>query len=263
MRLSDILSKPPTMEFYQVYGFLTGRKCSVGQQIKLDVGQVALNFFCQDCEDFRTFYSEGKMMCLCVNKHVISIDCVLACKGNPNVQVWFLVESQGDITASAPCVRIMKRTIKFPDTVRWNNGEYGKCSVLLSKARQAYEAGLGAGALVYLRKVFEAATVQAANAIGLEYQKYEGGNPKYFKQLLEKVDKQSSIIPQEFSSEGYQLYRDISEVVHGDLNEEIGLAKFEPMYRLVEGILNNIKRKEIFRKARETLGWDDDGGALV
>ena len=88
MRLSDILSTPPTMDNCHVYGIKTGRKCSVGQQIKLDVGQVAFKLFSQDCEDIRKFYSEGKMMCLCVNKHVISNDCVLTCNGNPNEQMW-------------------------------------------------------------------------------------------------------------------------------------------------------------------------------
>ena len=263
MRLSDILSKPPTTKFSQVDGFLVGKKCNIGQQITLEIGQIALNFLCEVYEDCRTFYSKGPITCICTGNSIVSIDCILTCANCPSVRVWFLVESEGDIAASSPNVRIMKRTVKLPETVEWNSHNYGVCSYLLDKANLAYDAGLGAGALVYLRKVFEIVTIQAADALNMTYQKYENGNPKNFSDLLKKVDEQSSIIPLEFASERYKLYKELSSVVHGDFSESEGLSKFQPLYRLVVGVLENIRNKQDFQNARSALGWCDEGCVLT
>ena len=263
MRLSDVLSKAPSPQFTQVDGFLIGKKCSAGQQIKLDIGQIALNFYCLDCEDFRTYLSKGNISCVCAGRSIISIDCVLTYGALPNVEAWFLVEAEDDISGQAPRVRIIKRTVELPSTVEWNNHDYGSCSLLLEKAVRAYEIGLGAGALIYLRKVFEVATIQAATALELEYPHYQDGNPKNFFELLKCVDERESIIPVEFAEDGYRLYRELSGVVHGNFDEVTGLAKFDPLYRLVVGILNNIKNKREFQCARAALGWCDAGGVLA
>ena len=263
MRLSDVLSRNPSPQFTQVDGFLIGKKCSAGQQIRLDIGQIALNFYCVNCEDFRTFLSKGAISCVCAGDSIISIDCILTYSDLPNVEAWFLVESDGEISGHAPRVRIIKRTVKLPSAVEWNNHDYGSCSLLLEKAARAYETGLGAGSLVYLRKAFEVATIQAATALELEYPQYEDGNPKNFFELLKRVDEREAIIPIEFSQDGYRLYRELSGVVHGNFDEAAGLAKFDPLYRLVVGILDNIKNKREFRCARAALGWCNDGGVLV
>ena len=60
MRLSDVLSKPPQNEYLQVDGFLQGKKGSIGQQVTLSVGNIALNYFCSRCDDLRTYYSKRK-----------------------------------------------------------------------------------------------------------------------------------------------------------------------------------------------------------
>lgn len=263
MRLSDVLSKPPSLQFTQVDGFLIGKKCSAGQQVKLDIGQIALNFYCVACEDFRTFLSKGSVSCVCAGNTIISIDCVLTYGEFPNIEAWFLVEAEDDISGQAPRVRILKRTVKLPDEVEWNNRDYGSRSLLLEKAIHAYETGFGAGSLVYLRKVFEVVTIQAATALELEYPCYEDGNPKNFFELLKRVDEIESIIPVEFAEDGYRLYRELSGVVHGNFDEVAGLAKFDPLYRLVVGILDNIKNKREFQRARAALGWCNDGGVLI
>lgn len=263
MRLSDVLSKPPASQFVQVDGFLIGKKCDIAQQINLDIGQIALNFFCRDCSDFRTFYSKGKTTCICTGEAIISIDCILTCQSYGSVKAWFLVECEGDLAGRSPKVRILKRTVRLPEGVEWSSASYGVCSSLLDKAIIAYEAKLGAGALVYLRKAFEVITVQVANALGLSYDQYESGNPKNFSRLLKQVDEQYSIIPSEFTENRYKLYQELSGVVHGNFNEEEGLAKFEPLHRLVVGILDNVKNKQELQEARAALGWSNDGGELV
>lgn len=260
MRLSDVLSKPPQYQYIQVDGFLINKKGEIGQKVNLPTGTVALNYFCTDCDDLRTFTSKGTLTCIFVNKQLISIDCVLSCSCGATVQVWFLVESKDDITSAAPEIRILKRNERLSNTVRINTNKYGDFTILLDKAEQAYRDELGAGAIVYLRKIFEMVTIQTANAVGIDYPKYEGGNPKNFTALLQKVDDECEIIPKEFAANGHRLFKELSTVVHGDFDEELGLKKFEPLYRLIIGILENVRNKAELSEAVRSLGWGDEGG---
>lgn len=255
MRLSDVLSKPPKRDYIQVDGFLLNKKGVTGQQVELAVGQVALNYFCSRCEDVRTFYSRGKLCCIFVNEHIVSIDCVLTCGCNTNVQVWFLVECEDDIRNRAPNVRILKRSEKLSSMVKINNERYGKFSAMLDMAERAYRDDLGAGAIVYLRKIFELITMQTANTVGISITGSKGGK-KPFKNLLEEVDKKSHIIPREFSANGYKLFGELSDVIHGEYDEELGLSKFEPFYRLVIGILENVRNSQELHNAISSLGWE-------
>lgn len=257
MRLSDILSKPPMDRYEQIEGFLVGKKGNAGQQVKLTVGQVALNFFCSKCNDMRTFTSKGDLSCVFVNKQLISIDCVLTCICNSSVEAWFLVECEDNICGQAPKVRILKKSIKLSENVKLSSGKYGEFSELLDKAERAYMDNLGAGSIVYLRKIFENITIQIADSNKVEYKKYENGNPKKFYDLLTDVDSKYHIIPNEFAEDGYRLFRELSNVVHGGYNEELGLEKFESLKRLVIGILDNIKNREELKSAIEKLGWKE------
>lgn len=177
-----------------------------GKGQTLSVGKIMLNYYCSACEDIRTFTSEGKLSCVFVNKQVVSIDCVLACGCGASVQAWFLVECDEDICGQAPGA-FVKRSEKLSSVVKINNERYGDYSGLLEKAERAFREDLGAGMdQVYLRKAFEKITVQTAKAIGIDYDRHEGGNPKNFRNLLEEVDRKSSIIPREFSKNGYSFF---------------------------------------------------------
>lgn len=258
MRLSSVLSKPPKPLFEPVDGFLMGKQGNMGQKVDLDVGTVALNYYCETCDDLRTFYSKGKLTCIFVNKNMVSIDCVLACACGSTVEVWFVIESENDITSLSPKVRILKRSERLSESVRLNTTRYGDFDYLLDKAEQAYRENLGTGSIVYLRKVFEMVTVQAAISTGIDFPKYEGGNPRNFSALLEAVDAKSSIIPPEFSKDGKRLFKELSNVVHGDFDEELGLKKFEPLHRLIIGILENVRNKAAFHDAKIALGWTEE-----
>lgn len=98
MQLSDILSKRPNKEYKQIDGFLINKKAMAEQKADVSVGSVALNFYCKNCEDLRTFYSKPRLSCIFVNKNIVSIDCVLTCRCGNAVPAWFLVESNNDIT---------------------------------------------------------------------------------------------------------------------------------------------------------------------
>jgi hypothetical protein len=260
MRLSDILSKSPQKEYLQVDGFLLNKKGIIGQQVILSVGKVMLNYYCTRCENERTFTSKGKLSCVFVNEHIVSIDCVMACGCGTNVEVWFLVECEETICGQAPKVRILKRSERLSDDVRIIDQPYGDYSLLLDRAERAYRDGLGAGSIVYLRKAFEKITVETANAMEIPFIKHEGGNPKNFRELLKKVDKQCGIIPKEFSADGYKLFGELSNIVHGEFIEEVGLKKFVPLHRLVIGILDNVRNSQELKNSIKSLGWEEQGG---
>lgn len=259
MRLSDVLSRKPTKEYIQVDGFLQNKKGIAGQSAGITVGKVALNYFCKNCDDLRTFSSKNKIDVLFVDKKVISIDCILTCTvcGN-SIPIWFLIECKDDITGQAPKVRILKKSEENIQIEETNNEYYNKYIELLNKAELAFNENLGAGAIVYLRKAFEKVTMDSAEAVKIEYDKYKNGNPKNFQQLLEKVDKKCSIIPREFTANGYKLFRELSDIVHGDNNEEDGIDKFEPLYRLVVGIIENIKNHKEIMESIKKLNWEID-----
>lgn len=259
MRLSDVLSKPPTPEFKQIEGFLDGKSLPAGKSKKIKVGKAAWNFHCKECEEIRTFTSSEELFCIGVNEHLVSIDCVLHCHCGSSVQIWFLVDCDGDIHSHTPEVRVLKRSEKLSHTVAINKEQYGDFSELLEKAQRAYREGLGAGAVVYLRKIFEQITTQTATASGISILTARR-KPKTFKALLTEVDEQCSIIPQEFSANGYRLFGELSDVIHGEYDEELALSKFDSLHRLVVGILDKVKANRELMAAIGELGWDDEGG---
>lgn len=259
MRLSDVLSKTPTFEFKQIESFLNERNLTTGKQRKIQVGNIALNFYCKNCMDVRTFNSGEEIYCIGVNEHLVSIDCVLRCHCGSSVQVWFLVDCDGDISGNAPEVRILKRSENLSSEVSIDEHRYGELSIFIEKAQQAHREQLGAGAIVYLRKVYEMITVQTAHATGIEYRKYANGNPKNFSDLLQKVDERCSIIPREFSANRYRLFQELSDIVHGENNDELALLKYDSLLRLIVGILDNVKNNTELMAAIGSLGWNDGG----
>lgn len=266
MRLSDVLSKEPNLEFQQVDGFLK-KKLACGGQQRLDVGVVCRAFYCKNCGSDLTFSmgDRAKIACIGVTNYLVSIDCVLKCpRCATTVPIWYLVESRNEVTDTTVWVRILKRTEKLPENVSISHGAYGKYTEYLDKADRAFSDGLGAGAIVYLREIMEGITYQVAqneniNLIG------QKGKRRPFKQSLEEVDKKCHIIPKEFSEKGYRLFSELSEVVHGNSDEETSLKKYSALKRLVIGILDNVKNnetliknsEEILQKIRE-LGWNDE-----
>lgn len=257
MRLSEILSKPIISEFKQVDNFLaTSLKC--GKQKKISVGKVGLNFYCVNCGDVRTFCSGDELFCIGVHDKSVSIDCTLTCpQCGATIPLWFLVESQNSITAYTPEVRILKRSAKFSEQVQPNPYTYGDFSELLDKAERAYREELGAGSVIYLRKVYEQIAVQAADAASIN-RLDPAGNRKKFKTLLKEVDRRWSIIPRQFSENGYTLFEELSDVIHGDYDEGIALQKYVSLRKLVLGVLDNVRKNQELAQEVGNLGWNDE-----
>jgi len=266
MRLSDVLSNSITTDYLQVEGFLNNKRLKTGNSKKLTVGKVALNFHCNNCENQRTFYSGDELFCIGVNQRTASIDCVLECPVcSASVQIWFLVESRAedDIHDSFPSIRIAKRSEKFSESVTLNTENYGNFTEALEKAKRAAREGLGAGSIVYLRKVFERVITQTAEAADPPIEtKKPNGKPKPFAQILNPVKLRCNIIPAEFAEDGYKLFGELSDVVHGDYDEDEALLKFDAFYRLVVGVLEKIKTNRELIEAIGTLGWNGGGEVI-
>lgn len=265
MRLSDLLSKNKINDYKQVDNFVGNRKPTVGQPRKLDVGKVSLNFYCKDCEDIRTFVSYKELSFVALSENMASIDAGLRCSGCDNniLPVWFIVNVDGDITSRVPKVGITSRMMKYTDKVSPSKEAYGDYSDLLDMAERAYQAGLGAGSMVYLRKLFEMITEQTALAVGITDIYKDNGRMKPFRQVLERVDGEAHIIPSEFANDGYTLFGELSDIVHGTSDENEALRKYTSLRRLVIGILDKIKNnRELLRNNQElleainNLGWN-------
>ena len=152
-------------------------------------------------------------------------------------------------------MRLLKRTEKFSSSVQNAKNTYGDFAELLGKAECAYRNELGAGAVIYLRKIYEKITKGTAQAAGIATINSEGRR-KSFRKLLEEVDEQKHIIPVEFSNNGYQLFSELSEVAHGDnISEEDALLKYKPFRRLVIGIIEKVKNDTELAEIKNKLGW--------
>lgn len=260
MRLSEILSRPINPEFKQVDGFLDNKPLKPGKQKKISAGSVLINYYCKDCGDVRTFASGEELFCIGIHNRLVSIDCVLVCPScKKTIPVWFLVESMDDACALAPSVRVLKRTEKLSGQLLLNHYQYGDFSETLDKSERAYRDELGAGSIIYLRKILERITVQAANAAGIDT-KTPKGKRKNFKELLKEVDGQRHIIPDEFSANGYRLFGELSDVVHSDYDEQIALQKYDALHRLVVGVLDKVKNNREMMTAIGELGWHTGEG---
>jgi hypothetical protein len=258
MRLSDVLSKAPNPTPAQVEGFLDDRPLNWGKHKKLKIGRVFHNFNCRQCDDQRTFESGDELYCLGLGDHAVSIDATLRCTAcQSSVEAWFLVGSDGDIFGQAPEVRVERYTENLRDRADRVSTTNGQFADLMKRAQLAYETQLGAGSMIYLRKIFESITIEVAEIAQIAI-KTSNGKRRPFKEVLKEVNEQRNIIPQRFSSDGYKLFSELSEVIHGDSDEDEALRKFKPCLDLVLGVVEEVNRDNVFAKAIEDLGWGVD-----
>lgn len=226
---------------------------SAGDFIEIEIGTISLPFYSTVCNDSILCTSPERLHCLIVNNSMISIDCQLKCNGykennskcrrcNPYVEAWFLVEVD-DITAYYPKVSLVKQNFKLPQKIRLPIDPEDKLSECLVKAEIAYKERLGAGAIIYLRSAFELITRNVGHKAGVDVYNKKGVL-KPFSQVLEAVDKQCSIIPTIYSDNGYALFKELSKIAHGDVDDETALEKYIPLRSLVVGIIENVKKKE-------------------
>lgn len=257
MRLGDCLSKPPTIQYEQVEQLIKTQKPTLGKSRKINCGQIAWNCYCKNCNDIRSFISSDNIHMILVTESLFSVDARLACPVcHASVPAWFLVSTDGNISAPVLKVRIIKQNIQYTETVLPPYVRYGLYAEPLMKAEQAFREKLGAGSIVYLRKIFESITFQTASENNIVI--CDKNNQRLnFKEVLRRVCEQlPDFMPQEFSHDGYKLFSELSDVVHGEFDEREGLKKYPSLLRLVRGILDKqLDRKEM-TEATKQLGWD-------
>ncbi len=262
MRLSDILSNEPSEQFAQIEGFLGDKKIKSGTSKKIDVGVITLSFFCKNCKDSFTFSSpqdnKPPLNCVVISNQLVSIDCTLKCpRCGCVIPTWFLVESKEDMFLHAVDCRILKRRENMGEIAMHQHGDaFGKYTPLFEKANVAYREDLGTGAIVYLRKAFEQVICDVADGAKISRVDDKGAR-KRFKDLLNEVEAKCKIIPHEFAKNKYKLFGELSNVLHGDYDEELGLKRYENLRRLVVGVIENVKNKRELAGAAKALGLND------
>lgn len=225
---------------------------SSGDFIEIQIGTINLPFYSTICQDTNSFISPKKLHCLIINEKMISIDCQLKCTDydtenpkcrecNPYVQAWFLIESD-NIFANSPNVNLVKQNFKLSENVKLAIEIEDKYSEWLAKAEIAYKERLGAGAIIYLRSVFEKITHEVGLSAGVEI-RGKNGNILNFRDVLQRVDSECSIIPPIYAENGYDLFIKLSEIAHGNSDEMTALKEYEPLRRLVIGIIENVRKK--------------------
>lgn len=252
---------------------------SAGDFIEIQIGKINLPFYSTICEDSSSFISPKRLHCLIINEKIISIDCQLKCndfdnenpkcqKCNPYIQAWFLVEAD-DIFVSTPNINVIKQSFKLPEHIKLPIETEDKFTEWLGKADIAYKERLGAGAAIYLRSVFESIVNELGKKNQIEktfINKWNKEQYKNFEQYLESVDGICKIIPEQYSKNGYELFRKLSNIAHGNSDEDTALREYESLRRLVIGVVENVKKKKEelkanteIQKALNTIGFANGG----
>lgn len=248
---------------------------SVGDFIEIQIGTIMQPFYSTVCRDSVSFVSPQKLHCLLISTSMISIDCQLSCmdydKENPacqncnhNVQAWFLIGAD-DIFATSPTVHVIKQNFKLPPDIKLPVEIEDKFSEWLAKAEIAHKERLGSGSVIYLRSILEQITIKVGKDAGVDIFQ-SNGRTKPFNQVLQAVDAQCSIIPTIYSDNGYRLFQKLSEIAHGNSDEETALREYEHLRRLVVGIIENVEKKEKeiknnaeIKKALDAIGFSNGG----
>ena len=248
---------------------------SAGDFIDIQIGKITLPFYSTKCNDSVSFVSPKNLHCLIISEKMISIDCQLQCMDYDDsnqackecshcIQAWFLVGAD-DIFSATPNVYLIKQNFKLPANIKLPVETEDKFTEWLAKAEIAHKERLGAGSVIYLRSILEQITIKVGNDAGVDiYQ--PNGHTKPFNQVLQAVDAQCSIIPTIYSDNGYKLFQKLSEIAHGNSDEETALKEYEPLRKLVVGVIENvrkneeeIKRNAEIKKALAAIGFSNGG----
>lgn len=291
MRLSSRLSDK-SQNYGEIESFINWEKYTIvpeertdeiklisdGDFIEIQIGKIILPFYSIICKDNVSFISPPKLHCLIINNQTISIDCQLLCMDYDAyipkcqeckhcVQAWFLVgtDDDNDIFSSRPNINEIKQNFKLPEHIKLPIETEDKYSEWLGKAEIAYKERLGAGSIIYLRTVLEQITIEVGRNAGVAIYKQNGGI-KPFEQVIKAVDEQCYIIPEIYRNNGYDLFRRLSNIAHGNSDEETALKEYNALRRLVVGIIENIKKNEEdiknnneIRMALNAIGFSNEG----
>ena len=69
------------------------------------------------------------------------------------------------------------------------------------------------------------------------------------------MDAKWKIIPLQFSNNRYTLFEELSNVVHGEYDEDLALSKYASLRCLIVGVLENVINNEAYSQEMKNLGW--------
>lgn len=252
-----------------------------GDFVEIQIGKIILPFYSCLCDDVVSFISPSNLHCLVASNRMISIDCQLTCAdynlANPKcqwcipyVQAWFLVEAD-DVFSDRPIVHVVRKNFSLPFHIKFPVETGDKYSEWLAKAEIAHHNRLGAGAAIYLRSMFETLVNEIGAENGIEktfINKRNKQQYKSFEQYLLSVDSVCNIIPEQYSKNGYELFRRLSNIAHGNSDEDTALKEYDALKCLVIGIIENVRRKRAeiknnqkIQKALIEIGFAERGGS--
>lgn len=246
-----------------------------GDFIEIDIGRINLPFYSSKCQDTIIFKSDQILHCLIISDKMISIDCNLTCdnrnESNPrcqscksSVQSWFLIEAD-NIFSSSPRVNVVKKNHKLSEDIKLPIEIGDKYNEWFAKADIAFKERLGAGSIIYLRSIFEKITFEVGTEINDRIRNTQGNiidlNKLNFRDLLEKVNNVYPIIPVIYSQNGYELFGQLSEIAHGNSDEQTALEKYESLRRLVKSVVDEVtsKKQEIVNNLEITNALSEIG----
>lgn len=267
MRLSSVLSDAPDATEVQVEGFLGQNRLRPGTHRAVEIGTVVRYYFCHNCGKKVDFRSTGKKLsCLITGERTVSLDVLLRCsRCEEPAEAWFLVACVDDLFSQSPKVQLETYRETSSRLRALNSYVDDPFEDMFERARVAFESGLGAGAMIYLRKIYEMVASMAATDAGISTESRSGRRKAFFK-LLTEVDSELGIVPREFSQNGYKLFGELSDVIHGTSDEVEALEKYVPCRSLVQGIADSFQRRKSHAEAAKMLGWSSaqsGNGGLV
>jgi hypothetical protein len=111
---------------------------------------------------------------------------------------------------------------------------------LMISAEKAFSIGLGSGSIIYLRKAYESLLYGILDENNIS-------RPTQFRQALEKADEVAHIVPLELKDRAYGLFGEMSDLIHGEAEDEQCLEKYELLRDVFRLLLDEIVEKK--RKA--------------
>ena len=148
-----------------------------------------------------------------------------------------------ELSTKSSNVHVIKQSFTLPEHIKLPVETEDKFSEWLTKAEIAHKERLGAGAVIYLRSILEQITIEVGKNAGADIYTPKG-RTKPFNQVLQAVDEKCAIIPVIYSDNGYKLFQKLSEIAHGNSDEDTALREYEHLRRLVVGVMENVRKKE-------------------
>lgn len=260
MKLNEFLSLDPSKKSYQIQGFLMGKRLNFGRYRKANVGAISLKFYCCRCDNNNRYQTFSDVRCMGIDDNTVSISSLFKCAQckKTKIPAWFIVKSSDDIHSSIPNITLVRRSLFLMKGVLFDDEDGEQVKKHFNKAQSCYIENLGVGAVVYLRVILEEALHREAKKLKI-IDKNEENTAIPFRNLYEKVSQKRTIIPEEFRKNGYQLFKEMSKIVHGQRSDEHALKNFNSYKRLVEGVLDTIKNSTEIKEAARQVGLDSNG----